>query len=348
MQNILARNLYVIAECAQGYAASTTEESINLALWLTRCSKAAGADAVKFQYVIADEICCPDYKYYNLFKSLELGENGWRRVVGVASEIGIEVLFDIFGPSSLEQVVSIGVSGIKIHPTDFTNTELLLMASGTPELKHIALGCGGASHCEIEYTLSLFNEHQTISLIHGFQGYPTPRVDNCLKRLMFFQKYIKTSRAGLRLGFADHADPGSFDATHLAAIALGHGVTVIEKHLTLARCLELEDHEAALSPDEFMSFVNILRAMQEANTSDFTDDEPFILPDSELAYRRMVSRQVVSKRNLSKGTVIAQSDVCLKRSTDTSAFSSLSSVVGRKLGQNIIQDTPITQTMISQ
>ena len=58
-------SLYIIAECAQGYAASSLDESLNLAFWLAKSAKAAGANAVKFQLVIAQELATQDYKYFD-------------------------------------------------------------------------------------------------------------------------------------------------------------------------------------------------------------------------------------------------------------------------------------------
>jgi N,N'-diacetyllegionaminate synthase len=39
---------------------------------LTIDANATGADAVKYQLVYADELATPDYKYYELFRSLEM------------------------------------------------------------------------------------------------------------------------------------------------------------------------------------------------------------------------------------------------------------------------------------
>ena len=65
----------VIAECAQGYFAESTDKSVDLAKWLVRSAKECGSDAVKFQLIFADELATPDYKYHGLFKKLELGFN---------------------------------------------------------------------------------------------------------------------------------------------------------------------------------------------------------------------------------------------------------------------------------
>ena len=61
------RNIEIIAEIAQGYEGDT-----KLTELLTIGANATGADAVKYQLVYADELATPDYKYYELFRSLEM------------------------------------------------------------------------------------------------------------------------------------------------------------------------------------------------------------------------------------------------------------------------------------
>lgn len=340
-------SLYIIAECAQGYSAPSVNESITLAEWLVKSAKAAGADAVKFQLIIADELACPDYKYYDLFRSLEIGLTGWKRVADLAKSLEIDLLYDIFGLDSLSAAIAIGADGIKIHPTDFTNTELLAHVASAKGIDHVIAGCGGATQEEIQHTMKLLSDVTTVTLLHGFQGYPTPRFDNCLRRLSFLSKYLNQSGLSIRLGFADHSDPADHDATHLPAVALGFGVSVIEKHLTLARCLKLEDHESALSPDEFNQFIRILKGCQEAYGPELKSDSSFELPQSEINYRRMIARHVVSAKPLDKAALITPGDVCLKRSSDPSGITDLSSVIGKRLNQSVNPNTPITPSLMS-
>ena len=334
-------SIYVIAECAQGYAAASYDESIALALLLTRCAKSAGADAVKFQLVIASELATPDYKYYDLFKTLELGFNGWTQVASLAKHLDIDLIFDIFGSSSLQMAESLGSYAVKIHPTDFSNIRLINDVASSSILNIIA-GCGGASYSEIITTVNSLVNSKSLTLLHGFQGYPTSCADNCLSRLRFLDSFINKSQNPIMLGFADHADPLSPDSTHLAATALGYGVSVFEKHLTIAKCLRLEDHESALSPDEFLNFVNTLRSCSESKSSELVMDTTFEIPHAEKSYRRAVERHVVAANDLCVGQIIAESDVCLKRTATTKPITELQFVIGKTLMQNMKADSPFT------
>ena len=326
----MVQRTHIIAECAQGYAQPTLSESLELAKWLTRAAKSCGADSVKFQLVIADELACPDYKYYSLFKSLELGEAKWREVACLGRELGIELIFDIFGKESLSIAERLNVRTIKVHPTDFTNSELLRAIASSQKICDVVAGCGGATEEEILASLQLLTSNKTVTLLLG------------LNRLQKFARISELSGNHVRLGFADHADPTGSDATHLAAMALGYGATVIEKHLTLARCLKLEDHESALSPDEFEEFVKIIRGCEDAAGQTLSKGQSaFDLPETEQAYRRLVSRHVVACRDIRVGECLAASDLCLKRSASTSPITMLQTAIGKVTTRHIAANSPV-------
>lgn len=336
--------LYVIAECAQGYAASSLDESLNLAIWLTKSAKAAGANAVKFQLVIAQELATRDYKHFKLFESLELGFADWKQVADLANRLDLDLIFDIFGEVSLKMAEDLGAAAIKLHPTDFTNIHLIRKV-GASSIPSVIAGCGGCTFSEIQETIKELQNVQSLTLLHGFQGYPTSRVDNCLSRLRVLNSAFCT-QSNLRLGFADHAEPFSTDSTHLAAASLGFGVTVIEKHLTLARCLHLEDYESALSPDEFHSFVDTIHACYEAIESESTSSNSFVLPKSEESYRKNVSRHVVSSSDLDCGHTIAANDLSLKRTSSSNALTDPLLVIGKKTRAFVTANTAFTLDII--
>ena len=249
----------IIAECAQGYLREDKDESIELAKWLVRGAKSSGADCVKFQLVFADELCTPDYKYYELSKKLEIGFDGWLEVYNEAKKQDITLVFDIFGIKSLEVVEKLRVQEIKLHPTDFRNQELLIAVRNSKIINKVIAGCGGSYYQEIKDTLVALGFNKKITLLHGFQGYPTPLEENCLERLKVLNALASEHGENVEIGFADHANPLSKESTHLAAMALGFGAKTLEKHLTLSKSMKLEDHEAALSPDDLEQFVQIIK-----------------------------------------------------------------------------------------
>ena len=55
--------------------------SLDLAMMLSKSASNTSADAVKFQMVFADELAVKNYKYFALYKSLELNFSEWKKII---------------------------------------------------------------------------------------------------------------------------------------------------------------------------------------------------------------------------------------------------------------------------
>lgn len=328
-------NIEVVAEVAQGYEGRAEQARL-----LILASAAAGADAVKFQLVIADELATNDYVHYALFSSLELADEDWNELRAYAKSLGIKFYLDIFGPESLALAESVSADAVKIHATDMGNASFLERVAASM-CRNVILGAGGATRKEITSAIEILQEKDVIVLL-GFQGYPTSTESNHLARISAVRELISRRRQ-VRLGFADHAEPETLLGLAISAAAIGAGVTVVEKHITLGRGMRLEDHEAALNPDEFGCFVNAVREAQAA-IGTVSEDDDFGMSQEEKDYRLAVRRHVVAARDLSPGEVIEPKDLALKRSSNSSGITSLDEVAGRRLRRAKRQDEPFERT----
>jgi N,N'-diacetyllegionaminate synthase len=134
----------IIAELAQGFEGNSMKARL-----LIQAAAAAGADAAKFQMVYSDELATSDYKYYDLFKSLEMKDEEWKDLAIYASGLGISLYTDIFGIRSLSLSEEINIPCVKIHGTDIAN-EFLLRSVASSSIPKVILGAGGAFLNEIE------------------------------------------------------------------------------------------------------------------------------------------------------------------------------------------------------
>ncbi len=324
----------IIAELAQGFEGKPEQARL-----LMKAAASAGADAAKYQLVYADELATPDYKYYNLFKSLEMRDDVWVELSKYARELNIALQVDIFGSRSLRLAEAIGASAIKLHGTDIANLGLLSEVSRSSVPK-VLLGAGGSWTAEIERALAELQNKEVVVLL-GFQGYPTPTETNQISRVPFLNERLGNTHPKLSIGFADHACPKSSLSFALAAVAVGAGARVIEKHLTLGEVMKLEDYESAINPDHFLEFTQTLRACSAAmgvtsNVMDFGMSEP------EQGYRKMIRRHVVASDNLVCGQVISPSDLVLKRTSSENVMTDLQSCYGRALKKNILNNSPLS------
>jgi sialic acid synthase SpsE len=309
----------IIAEAAQGYEGDPT-----LARMLVRAAVAGHADTVKFQLVYADELATKDYPYYGLFKALEMPAPAWERVALDAREAGLGLVFDVYGLESLRLALKLGVTGVKIHSSDFFNEPLITAA--VEEAPHVFFSGGGIMADELgSFLNSLSPTHRMkMTLLYGFQAEPTAMSDNNLARL----GGIREKFPSLRIGFMDHAEGGADEATWLGVLALPFGITTIEKHICLHRGLNLEDSVSALDAHELSLYVRRIRSAEAALGA-----QELTLSQAEMAYRRRAIKVVVTKTSLPAGTQIESSHLALLRvSTEGSdqTIHRLDHVIGRK------------------
>lgn len=325
--------LEIVAEAAQGY-----EGKPELAALLVKAAAAAGADAVKFQLVYADELGTPDYQHYALFRTLEMPDSVWRELKALADEKGVALYLDVFGSRSLALACGLGCQGIKIHSTDMANRGLL-EAVGASAAPFVLLSCAGCSDSEISEALALMRGKE-VALLHGFQGYPTAVEANNIARIERLKALFDASGARGAIGFADHApaeDPTRF---LLAAAALGAGATLLEKHLTLSKVMKFEDHEAALDPDELAEFVALMHACFSAlGTRDAQHA-------SEDEYRSKTRKHVVALRDIEAGSTVEPSMVGLLRTSSAAALHDVRAVYGKRAKSRITRGSALTSSML--
>ncbi len=325
----------IIAEVAQGY-----EGDVSQARLLVRGAARAGADAVKFQLIYADEIATPDYQYYDLFRSLEMPLDAWRTLTEEAKAEQLRFYLDVCGERSLHEAVDLGADGVKIHASDFFNTGLV--RSALDVMPRVFISLGGVSVAELEDFLALHRiaTSQQVFLMYGFQAEPTPVEFNNLRRLKALQERFP----GYRFGFMDHSDGSSDDAMTLASMALPFGVDCIEKHISLDRTLQLEDYVSALSPENFRMFVQRIRHLENALGTDDLE-----LTTAEKEYRNKTRKVVVASRVLRKGEVVTPEALSLKRVANTSQSSiyHIERAVGHRLVVDVQPNQQIVEEMLS-
>ncbi|MBT6940657.1 MAG: NeuB family protein [Candidatus Marinimicrobia bacterium] len=325
----------IIAEIAQGY-----EGNSKLTELLTTGALRSGADAVKFQLVFADELATPDYIYYDLFKSLEMSTDIWKDASNRIHDNGQKLYFDVFGFDSLDIAHNLSADGVKLSTTEFYNRALIEQALS--RFEKISISVGGIPADDIDLLVEqLLQEHsQKICLMYGFQSEPTPLEQNNLLKLQSFKERYR----GFDLGFMDHSDGDSDDAFNLSLLAMGMGISVIEKHLTLDRSLKIEDYVSGLAPDQFQKFVKLIRKYEPALGS-----ESLELSELENEYRNKAAKSVVALKDLKKGQVLRPTDAVLKRTGTTGGgvpIRLLSDALNRELKVNVKKDHPILENQV--
>lgn len=327
-------SIEIIAELAQGFEGRPEQARL-----LMKAAAAAGANAAKYQLVYADELATPDYKHYDLFRSLEMVDEVWAGLAAYAGELGIRLYVDIFGTRSLRLAEQIGITVVKLHGTDIANIGLLNEVANS-SVQRVLLGAGGAHAGELQQAIGILAAKQVVVLL-GFQGYPTPNDTNQIARVRLLAQRFGSTYPNVTVGFADHAPPESPLRYALAASAIGAGAKVLEKHLTLGQVMKLEDHESALNPDEFSEFTQITRSCAQALGAT-VDVDDFGMSEAEKGYRKMIRRHVVVSRDITKNSRISPADLVLKRTSAEHVITDLGQAYQKTLKRDLQNNAPIS------
>jgi sialic acid synthase SpsE len=198
----------------------------------------------------------------------------------------------------------INVDSYKLHSSDLSNPYLVNYVAQTG--KRIDLSVGASTLDEIETALEwIRNKSQSeIWMMYGYQNFPTPTNAIHLNYMIKLKELF-----GLRTGYQDHSDGGSEAAFWLPATALGMGIDILEKHITHDRSYHGIDHEAALNPDEFERFIEMVRTIEAAKGLSI----PHSFSPEELKYRKYSKKSLVASRNLASGTQITEADLTFMR-----------------------------------
>lgn len=325
------KKTYIIAEIAQGF-----EGDINLCKRFIKLAKTVGANGIKFQIFRAEEICTSDYKYYDLFKSLEIDPGIWSEMIAYADETGLDFYVDISGLKTLSWIEKTKIKGYKVHSTDLKNYELLnaLKDKNTT----IILAAGGGIIKELEKAIKILGKNKII-IMSGFQAEPNLYGDVELDKL----EYLR-NKFGVEVGYADHIDANEPLAIILPAMAVLKGATFIEKHLTIDRNnLQLEDYVSALNPEEYLKMIDLIRNVEKFS---YTGTE-FPLSEREQIYRKNTKKVVLAKKKINSGDKITANDVIMLRTGRTfDEIIDIEEIIGKTAKKEIDIETVITRDLM--
>jgi sialic acid synthase SpsE len=226
----------------------------------------AGADAVKFQWVYADEILHPDtgfvqlpggnIRLYDRFKQLEVPPSFFKGMASYAHEKNAGFVCSPFGLRSLEELLAINPDAVKIASPELNHFPMLRsLASYRTEQKAagntpvpVIISSGVSRLSDIEKALDILGT-DGVTLLHCITSYPAPETE-------YNVRLVRTLRSifGVETGISDH----SLDPVLVPALAAAEGGVITEKHITLSRKTDGLDDPVALEPEQFAQMVHAL------------------------------------------------------------------------------------------
>ena len=240
------------------------EGSLEKAKDLIDAAVSSGADAVKFQWVYADEILHPDtgfvslptgaIRLYDRFKGLECSVDFFQRLCEYARKKSAQFVCSPFGLKSFRELISINPDYVKIASPELNHYPLLNALREHREKQKSAgknaipvILSSGVSHLtDIEAALEIVGR-ENVSLLHCVTSYPAPESEYNVRLITNLKNIF-----GVETGVSDH----SLDASLIPVLSVMCGASVIEKHITLSRKTDGLDDPVALEPEQFSEMVH--------------------------------------------------------------------------------------------
>lgn len=299
--------VFIIAEAGDNH-----NGSLELALSLVDKAVDAGADCVKFQTFVTEEVISifaekadyqknntgKDESQYDMVKKLELSFDDFLTIKKYCDEKGILFLSTAFDIPSIEFLESIDIPFWKIPSGEITNLPYLIKIAQTH--KDVVMSTGMANQEEIKVAIEVLKEYGAgkITLLHCTTEYPAPFEEINLKAIKTLREKFQCN-----VGYSDHTKGIEIPA---AAVALG--AVIIEKHFTLDKNMEGPDHKASLEPKELKDMVREIRNIESAMGNG-------VKVPSKSEHKNIViaRKSIVAKTSIKKGDVFTENNITTKR-----------------------------------
>ena len=315
---------------------------------LTKKAAEAKFDCVKIQVFKVEELLTRD----KLINS-KLGENEFSREEWTEyllwfdknfRELGFKIILEPFGLKAFQMVQDIiKFDALKLPTSDFCDLDFARALS--KKTNHLYMGIGGAYEEEIEYImrkLKLEKDCPKISLIHGFQAYPTEISDADIWKIHYLKDKYKVD-----VGYACHGDAENISTRNIpSCVAIGAGATFIEKHINIKRKEKKSDYYSSLDENEYKEYIDVVKLsfkMKEElkNTSSW-------LRENETTYRDTMKKYACCTDNMKKGQVVKRENISMKIVEFFKvSFDKVNILIGKKVSRDLENDEAINEEDLS-
>ncbi len=275
--------------------------SIDLARRLVDEAVAAGADCAKFQLRNMRQL------YRNAGNASDTSEDlGAQYTLDLLArfQLSIENMFLVFDyckskgilplctpwdKESLEALDRYGMPAFKLASADLTNHDLLDAMARTG--KPLICSTGMSNESEIVDAVRILRRlNAKFVLLHCNSTYPAPFKDIHLSYLERLKQI-----GDCPVGYSGHERGIS-----VAIAAVAKGARVVEKHFTLDRNMEGNDHRVSLLPEEFRAMVQGIREVElSMGTKDIRR-----VTQGEMMNREVLAKSLMINRPLRAGGII--------------------------------------------
>ncbi len=333
------KRTYIIAEAGINH-----NGNFLIAKKFIRSAKDCGADAIKFQSFIPEEVVTKNLnlanyqkknlknkkiKMLDMIRRYSLSKNEQIKLFQYANKIKIDFISSAFDLDSLEFLINkLKLKIIKIPSGEITNYPYLKKIASTK--RKIILSTGMSNLKEIKLALKVLQsnglQRKNITILHCNTAYPTPFSDVNLNVIKEIKKQLN-----LKVGYSDHT-LGS--EVSIAAVALG--AEVIEKHFTLNKSWYGPDQKSSLNEIELKNMITGIRNIEKAMGISVKK-----ITKSERKNISFARKSIVAKKNILKGEKFSKNNLTVKRPGNGISPMSWMKFINKKSKKNFKTDDQI-------
>lgn len=300
------RNIQIVAEIGCNH-----NGNVELAKEMMKRAKEAGADAVKFQSFVPENLVskyAPKAEYQkqndgngsqlDMLKKLALTEDEYLELIQYAKNLNIGIFSTPFDSDSFSFLQRIGQNVWKVPSGEITNLPYLQKVAAIEcHNKQIILSTGMSTVEEVKYAINVLRQSKNtdFTILHCNTQYPTEAED---MNLLAINK-LRELAPDWRVGLSDHSE-----GIVASLVAVGLGAKFIEKHFTLDKNMSGPDHKASITPEELEELcagvykAEIMLGSEEKKVTDSERKNIFVARKSIVAKRKIEKNEIFSENNI--------------------------------------------------
>ncbi len=320
---------FIIAEAGVNH-----NGDVNLAKQLIIKAKEAGADCVKFQTFIAEQVATPEapkagYQLRNtdpnetqldMLKKFELSFESYIELTELCKKIDIIFMSTPYNYEDVELLEKLNVNAYKLPSISIVEPTLLEYVANKKKPMIVSSGMATLNEVKEGVNTVLSTGNDKLVILHCTSNYPTSLNDVNLKAMKTIGDELN-----VLYGYSDHTQK---DVTCMSAVALG--ACIIEKHFTIDKNLAGPDQSSSYDPKEFKRFVENIRDVETILGSSIKKPTK-----AELKNIQGMRRSVVAKKTIFKEKTIDETMLTLKRPGTGLRPSKLKKLIGKTAKRDI-------------
>ena len=304
------RDIQIVAEIGCNH-----NGNVELAKEMMKRAQEAGADAVKFQSFVPENLVskyAPKAEYQkqndgkgsqlDMLKKLALTEDEYLELVKYAKNLNIGIFSTPFDSDSFSFLQRIGQNVWKVPSGEITNLPYLQKVAAIEcQNKQVILSTGMSTVEEVEYAINVLrlSKNTDFTILHCNTQYPTEAED---MNLLAINK-LRELAPDWRVGLSDHSE-----GIVASLVAVGLGAKFIEKHFTLDKNMSGPDHKASITPEELEE---LCAGVHKAEIMLGSEEKK--VTDSERKNIFVARKSIVAKRKIEKNEIFSENNITFKR-----------------------------------